>query len=48
MTVYEILEYMASGMSEDEILADFPKLERADIRAALAFGDADFAEHCLV
>jgi hypothetical protein len=27
----------ASGMSEDEILADFPKLEREDIRAALAF-----------
>jgi len=37
MTVYDILEYLASGMSEDEILADFPKLERADIRAALAF-----------
>ena len=28
---------VASGMSEDEILADFPKLEREDIRAALAF-----------
>ena len=37
MTVYDILEYLASGMSEDEILADFPKLEREDIRAALAF-----------
>jgi uncharacterized protein (DUF433 family) len=37
MTVYDILEYLASGMSEDEILADFPDLEREDIRAALAF-----------
>ncbi|MCA8975354.1 MAG: DUF433 domain-containing protein [Planctomycetes bacterium] len=37
ITVSDILEYLASGMSEDEILADFPDLERADIRAALAF-----------
>jgi uncharacterized protein (DUF433 family) len=37
MTVYDVLEYLASGMSEDEILADFPDLERADIRAALTF-----------
>jgi uncharacterized protein (DUF433 family) len=37
ITVYDILEYLASGMSEDEILADFPDLERADIRACLAF-----------
>ena len=37
MTVYDILEYLASGMSVDEILADFPKLEREDILAALAF-----------
>lgn len=28
---------LASGMSEDEILADFPELEREDIRACLAF-----------
>lgn len=37
VTVYDLLEYLASGMSEDEILADFPDLEREDIRAALAF-----------
>lgn len=37
ITVSDILEYLASGMSEDQILADFPDLERADIRAALAF-----------
>ena len=37
ITVYDVLEYLASGMSEDEILADFPDLESDDIRAALAF-----------
>ncbi len=37
ITVYDILEYLAAGMSEDEILADFPDLRRDDIRACLAF-----------
>ena len=37
ITVYDVLEYLASGMSEEEILADFPDLERDDIRASLAF-----------
>ena len=37
ITVYDVLEYLASGMSEDEILADFPDLERDDIRACLSF-----------
>ncbi len=37
ITVYDVLEYLASGMSEAEILADFPDLEADDIRAALAF-----------
>lgn len=37
ITVGDILSYLASGMSEDEILADFPQLERTDIRACLAF-----------
>ena len=37
ITVYDVLEYMASGMPENEILADFPDLEREDIRATLAF-----------
>lgn len=37
ITVYDVLEYLASGMSEDEILADFPDLVREDIRACLAF-----------
>jgi uncharacterized protein (DUF433 family) len=37
ITVYDILDYLASGMSEDEILRDFPDLTRDDIRASLAF-----------
>ena len=37
ITVYDILEYLAGGMSEDEILADFSELTRDDIRACLAF-----------
>ena len=37
ITVYDILEYLASGMTEPEILADFPDLAREDIRACLAF-----------
>ncbi|MGH7572348.1 MAG: DUF433 domain-containing protein [Gemmatimonadota bacterium] len=37
ITVYDVLEYLASGMSEKEILRDFPDLEPEDIRAALAF-----------
>ena len=36
ITVYDVLEYLASGMSEDDILADFPDLKREDIRAPLA------------
>jgi len=40
ITVYDILEYLAAGMSEDEILADFPDLTREDIRASLAFAVA--------
>lgn len=37
ITVYDILDYLASGMSETEILADFPDLQMEDIRACLAF-----------
>jgi uncharacterized protein (DUF433 family) len=40
ITVYDVLEYLAGGMSEDQILADFPDLTRDDIRAALAFAAA--------
>jgi len=37
ITVQDVLEYLASGMTEDEILEDFPYLERDDIRACLMF-----------
>lgn len=37
ITVYDVLEYLAGGMSEDEILEDFPSLEREDVRAAREF-----------
>jgi uncharacterized protein (DUF433 family) len=40
ITVYDILEYLAGGMSEDAILGDFPDLVREDIRAVLAFAAA--------
>jgi uncharacterized protein (DUF433 family) len=37
ITVYDVLEYLASGMTEAEILSDFPDLTQEDIRACLAF-----------
>lgn len=37
ITVYDVLDYLAAGMSEAEILADFPSLTQEDIRACLAF-----------
>lgn len=37
ITVYDVLEYLASGMSEHEIMADFPDLTSQDIRACLSF-----------
>jgi len=37
MTVTDVLEYLAGGMTEEEILAEFPDLTAEDIRACLAF-----------
>ena len=37
ITVSDVLDYLASGMTEDEVLRDFPDLTREDIRACLAF-----------
>ncbi len=37
ITVSDVLGYLASGMTEGEILEDFPELTREDIRACLAF-----------
>ena len=41
ITVYDVLGYLASGMSEQEILDDFPDLTHDDIRACLSFA-ADY------
>ena len=37
IAVQDVLEYLAGGMTEDEIFADFSELTRDDIRARLAF-----------
>lgn len=37
ITVYDVLGYLASGMTYDEVLAEFPELEREDILACLAY-----------
>ena len=37
ITVYDVLDYLASGMTHHEILDDFPYLTEEDIRACLAF-----------
>lgn len=37
ITVYDVLGWLAAGMSQQEILDDYPELEPADIRASLAF-----------
>ena len=37
ITVSDVLDYLASGMTQDEILRDFPDLTREDIRVCLAF-----------
>ena len=45
MTVYDVLEYLAAGMTHAEILDDFPNLTEDDIQACLAYaaenGDGD-------
>ena len=40
ITVYDILEYLAGGMTETELLVDFPNLRPEHIRAVLAFAAA--------
>lgn len=37
ISVGDVLSYRASGMSEDQIVADFPQISRDAIRACLAF-----------
>ena len=40
ITVYDVLEYMAGGMDNDAIVADFPDLTSEDLKACLAFAAA--------
>jgi uncharacterized protein (DUF433 family) len=47
ITVYDVLDYLASGMSIDEVVQDFPDLTHDDIRACLAFA-ADQGRRMLV
>jgi len=44
ITVYDVLGWLASGMTQEEILADYPELEVEDIQACLAFA-ADRERH---
>jgi len=47
ITVYDVLSYLAAGMSIDEIISDFPSLTRDDILACLSYA-ADRERHTLV
>ena len=47
ITVYDVLDYLASGMSVEEVLCDFPYLTREDVQASLAFA-ADREKRILV
>jgi len=38
ITVTDVLEYLASGMTEEEVLQDFPELTRDDIAACREYG----------
>jgi uncharacterized protein (DUF433 family) len=37
VTVWDVLDMLASGMTEDEILTDYPYLEKADFKAVYAY-----------
>ena len=47
ITVYDVLEYLAAGMTHQEILEDFPYLTEEDILACLSYA-ADREKHMLV
>ena len=44
ITVYDVLSWLAAGMSEREVLAEYPELTLEDIRASLAYA-ADRDHH---
>ncbi|MCA9905362.1 MAG: DUF433 domain-containing protein [Anaerolineae bacterium] len=47
ITVYDVLSYLAAGMSTDDILSDFPMLTKDDILACLSYA-ADRERHTLI
>lgn len=47
IAVHDILGWLAAGMTEAEILADYDELEREDLRAALAYA-AQALDHSIV
>jgi len=47
ITAYDVLGWLADGMTPDEVLEDFPELEQADIQACLAYA-ADRERHSSV
>ena len=47
ITVYDIFEYFASGMTQEEILEDFDYLTKEDIQACFAYA-ADREKHSLI
>ena len=44
ITVYDVLSYLASGMTAKEIIEDFPELTNSDIQACLSYA-ADSEKH---
>lgn len=44
ITVRDVLEYLAGGMTVEEVLADFPELTTEDIRACLAYAASDLPD----
>ncbi|MCG6860418.1 MAG: DUF433 domain-containing protein [Chromatiaceae bacterium] len=46
ITVYDVLGWLANGMTADEIIEDFPELEKEDIQACLAYA-ADRERHAV-
>ncbi|MBC8172249.1 MAG: DUF433 domain-containing protein [Anaerolineae bacterium] len=47
ITVYDVLSYLAAGMTVDEVLSDFPSLTREDILACLSYA-ADRERHTVI
>jgi uncharacterized protein (DUF433 family) len=45
ITVYDVLDYLAGGMTEAQILEDFPDLQESDIHACLAYATDHGIEH---